>query len=303
MGDMREDTVIFEKQLEYVKAQTYDEINSDLKAFTLLPITSELPEWATEMTWRSFKGYGAARFISDYANDYPLAEVGGSELSRKAHKIAMAYRYSQDELVRAAKAGVNLDTRKARASARALQEKLNSIAWSGDTSHNIPGFISYAGISEYTVPSTGTGVTKTWSTKTSDQILTDLWGILNTITTATDAKENANTIIMPKTQYDLISQKRLSDYSEKTVLSYFLSMNPGLTVDWLTDLDGAGAGSTDRFMAYNKNPDKLAFEIPQMMIQKEVFRDGVNTWMVPMEARTVGVIVYRPLSVAFGDGI
>lgn len=303
MEDMKLDAVIFEKQLEYVKTQTYDEINRDLKSFLVLPVTSELPEWATEMTWRSFKDYGAARFIADYANDYPLAEVGGSEQSRKAHKIAMGYRYSQDELMRAAKAGVNLDTRKARAAARAIQEKLDSIAWSGDTAHNIPGLISYPGITEYTVPATGTGVTKTWSTKTSDQILTDLWGIMNAITQSTSGKEKPTVIMLPQVQYDLIAQKRLSDYSEKTVLSYFQAMNPGVTVEWITELDGAGATSTDRFMAFEKNPDKIALEIPQMMIQKEVYRDGVNTWLVPMEARTVGVIVYRPLSVAFGDGI
>jgi hypothetical protein len=303
MEDMKLDTVIFEKQLEYVKAQTYDEINADLKSFSLLPVTSEMPEWATEMTWRSFKNYGVARFIADYANDYPLAEVGGSEQSRKAHKVGMGYRYSQEELMRAAHAGINLDTRKARAAARAVQEKLDSVAWSGDTARNIPGFIAYPGITEYTVPATGTGVTKTWSTKTSDQILTDLWGIGNAVSQSTAGKEQITDIIMPKTSYDTIAQKRLSDYSEKTVLQYFLSMNPGVSVNWVDVLATAGAGSTKRFMAFNKSTDKLSLEIPQMMIQKEVYRDGVNTWLVPMEARTVGVIVYRPLSVVFGDGI
>jgi hypothetical protein len=303
MTDMKLDAVIFEKQLEFVKSATYDEINSDLKAFTLLPVTSEMPDWATEMTWRAYKGYGAAKFIADMANDYPVAEVNGEEFTRKVHKIGLSYKYSEDELVKAAHAGVQLDARKAKAVARGIQEKLDSIAWSGDTSHNIPGFISYPGITEYTVPATGTSVTKTWSTKTSDQILTDLYGIMNAISTVTDAKEQANTIILPYAQYLLIKQKRLSDYSEKTVLSYFLSENPGVTIDWLKDLDGAGAGSTDRYIAYNKSADKLALEIPQMMRQKEVFRTGVNVWMVPVEARIAGVIVYRPLSIAFGDGI
>lgn len=299
----REDAVIFEKQLEYVKTQVYDEINADLKAFSLLPVTSEIPEWATEMTWRSFNGYGIAKFIADKANDYPTVEVGGSEQSRKIHRIGLSYDYSELELIRAAKAGVNLDARKAKAVARGIQEKLDSIAWSGDTAHNIPGFISYPGITEYTVPATGTGTTKTWSTKTSDQMLTDLYGIMNAVTTATADKERINTILLPQTQYLVIKQKRLSDYSEETVLSYFLKMNPGMTVDWLSALDSAGANSTDRFIGFNKSSDKLSFEVPEMMKQKEVFRSGVNLYKVPVEATVAGVIVYYPLSIAFGDGI
>lgn len=297
------DAVIFEKQLEYVKSKTYDEINSDLKAFTLLPITSEFPEWATEMTWMSYKGYGIAKYMADMANDYPMAEVGGSKQSRTVHKIGIGYRYSEEELIRAAHAGVQLNAKKGIACRRGLDEKINSIAWNGDTTKGIPSFLNYAGTSEYAVPATGTGSTKTWSTKTSDQILTDLYGILNAIGAATADKEKANVILLPRTQYFLIKQKRLSDYSEKTVLSYFLGENPGVTVDYLTDLTGFGPGSLDRYIAYDKNPDKVALEIPQMMIQKEVYRDGVNTWLVPMEARVAGVIVYRPLSVCWGDGI
>jgi len=303
MDQERIDAVIFEKQLEYIKAQTFDEVLSDLKAVVLLPVTSEIPEWATEMTWRSYKGYGVAKFIADMANDYPMAEVGGSEQSRKIHTIGAGYDYSEKELIRAAKAGVPLDAKKAAAARRAIEEKLDSIAWDGDTSHNIPGFLSYPGITEYTVPATGTGTTKTWSTKTSDQILTDLYGIMNAIETSTDGKEKANTIILPRVEYLRIKQKRLSDYSEKTVLQYFLDANPGVTVDYLDNLAGAGASDTNRFMAYNKSSDKLALEIPMMLKQKEVYRTGVNKWLVPMEASVAGVIVYRPLSVAFGDGI
>jgi hypothetical protein len=303
MADMKFDAVIFEKQLEYIKSKTYDEINSDLKCFTLLPITSEMPEWATEMTWRSYKGYGIAKYMADMANDYPLAEVGGSKQSREVHKIGVGYMYSEEESIRAAHAGVQLSARKAVASRRALDEKIDDIAWNGDATCSIPGFLNYQGVNEYAVPATGTGTTKTWSTKTPDQILTDLYGILNAVSNATAGKEKANVILVPKAQYDLINQKRLSDYSEKTVLAYFLEMNPGVTVDWLQTLDGFGPGSLDRYFAYDKNPDKLALEIPQMMIQKEVYRTGVNTWLVPMEARVAGVIVYRPLSICWGDGI
>lgn len=296
-------SAFFKRQLEVIKGATYDEKLSDLKAFQLFPISSEAPAGATEITWRSFKGYGFAKFIADYAKDFPKVDIGGTELTRKIYDIGVAYGYSIREIQRAALAGLDLESRRAKAARRAIEEKMSSIALSGDTNHNIPGFISYPGITEYTVPATGTGVTKTWSTKTADQIIVDLYGILNTISEGTYGKERANTILLPLAQYDLIRQTRASAYSDKSIFTYFLENNPGVTIDWLKELDGAGASDTDRFMAYVKDPMHVTWEVPTMFEQLEEMREGPMAYSIPAVAQTAGVIVYYPAAVAFGDGI
>lgn len=296
--------VFFKGQLEVVKAQTYDQKLGDLKALTgLFPISSNLPPGATELTWRSFKQFGLAKFISDYSKDFPKADVGGTEQTRKVHDIGMSYSYSIKEIQRAALAGFPLETKRAFAARRAIEEKLNSIAFAGDTSHNIPGFFSYPGASAYTVPATGTSTTKTWSTKTADQILTDLNGILNVINNVTMGKEEGNTILLPKANLDYIKQTRLGTTLEKTIYQFFTENNPGVRLDWVKDLDTAGADGGTRMVAYINDSQHVEFEIPTMLEQYEEMRDGPAAYTVPMAASTAGVIVYYPLTVVYGDGI
>ena len=307
MSDMHVDAidpVIFKRQLEYVKSQTYDEKLADLPLFQGdLPISSEVPEGATEMTWRSFKGIGAAKFISDYDQGFPRADIGGAELTRKVYDIGMGYGYSLKEIARAAKANIQLDTKRSAAAKRAVEEKLNAVALTGDTDRNIPGFISYPGVQEYTVPTTGTGTTKTWSTKTADQILVDLYGILNTIVEGTNGIERPNTIKMPLASYNYIKQTPRSTLSDKTILQFFLENNPGVSVGWWNELKTAGAGSTKRMIAYVNDADHLSVEIPVTLKQHPEYQDGPLSYFIPMTAETVGTIVYYPLSVAFADGI
>jgi hypothetical protein len=297
-------TVFFKGQLEVVKAQTYDQKLGDLKALTgLFPITSQLPPGATELTWRAFKQYGLAKFISDYSKAFPKADVGGTEYTRRVHDIGMSYSYSIREIQRAAMANFPLEAKRAIACRRAIDEKLNSIALVGDTNHNIPGFLAYPGATTYTVPATGTGGTKTWSTKTADHILTDLNGMLNAINNVTMGKEVGNTILLPKANLDYIKQTRLGTTMEKTIYQFFTENNPGVTLDWLKDLDTAGDSSTTRMVAYINDSQHLELEIPSMFDVLEEMRDGPAAYTVPAIASTVGVIVYYPLTVVYGDGI
>lgn len=297
-------TVFFQGQLEYVKEQTYDQKLGDLKALTgLFPITSQLPEGMTELVWRSFKTFGLAKFISDYSKDFPKADVGGTENRRTSKDIGLSYSYTIKEIQRAARAGFPLDAKRAFACRRGIEEKLNSVALSGDTKHNIPGFFSYPGASTYVVPATGTGSSKTWATKTPDQILIDLNGILNVINNVTMGKESGTVILLPKTQYDFIRQKRLDETLEKTIYQFFVENNPGVRIDWVTGLDTAGTGSTTRFIAYIDDNQHIELEIPKMFEQLEEMRDGPMAYTVPAIATIVGVIAYYPLTIVYGDGI
>jgi hypothetical protein len=300
-------SAFFKRQLEYVKGQTYDEKLKDLKAFQAFPISSEVPSGATEVTWRSFKSYGFAKFISDYAKDFPRADVGGTEYTRKIFDIGLAYGYSLREIQRAALANLPLDSKRALAVRRGIEQKLNTIAFSGHYlstgEEMIPGFITYPAITEYAVPATGTSTTKTWSTKTAAQILVDLNGIANAVSEGTSGKEEVNVIALPHAQYNLIKQTQFNAYSDKSIYTFFLENNPGVEIVWWGELNEAGASSTDRFMAYVKDAQHVTFEIPTMFEQLEEEREGPMAWSVPAVAQTAGVIVYYPAAVAFGDGI
>jgi hypothetical protein len=297
-------TAFFQRQLEYIKSKTYDTKYKNLKAKLYLPTDSSAPSGTPTITYRSYSAAGHAKIISDYAHDFPRVDIYGVENTIKVHSIGDSYGYSIKEIRRAQIAGTNLNSRRADIAKRAIEEKIDDIAWNGDTKSNIQGFLDYPGISEYTVP-VGASTTTTWASKTPDEIILDLTGMVNGVNVPTKGKENVNQILLPRTQYNQINNTRMTD-TNMTILMYFKNNNPGIAVDVLDLLDGAGdptgVDSDDRMMAYVKDPNNLTLELPQPFEQIEADKRGME-YVIPCHAEIGGVIVYYPSSVIFGDGI
>lgn len=297
-----DESAFFLRELEYVKSKSYDTKYKNLKATQLFPVSTEADAGAKTISYQQYTNIGIAKIIADYADDAPRVDVYGTESSVKVYRIGDSYGYDRDEIRAAQMAGKPLEQKRANAAKRASDQKVNKVAWTGDTLHSINGFISYPGITEYTLPNDGTGTTKTWSTKTPDQIIRDMNGLVNAVFNTTNGIEIPDTIIMPIAKYNIISTTRLSDSDSETILSFFLKTNPFVTkVDWVTELSGAGAGSTDRIMCYPMNPDNLTLEIPLPYSQLPPQQVGYG-FKILTETKTAGVIVYYPLSVAFADG-
>jgi len=292
----------FRRQLEYIKSQTYDTKYKQLKAFSLIPISTEAPSGADTITFRRFSGIGYAKIIADYVHDFPRVDVFGEEETIKVRSMGDSYGYSIKEIRRSQMAGTNLDQRRADAARRAMDELTNTLSWRGDSTYSINGLIDYPGITEYTVP-LGAGGFKLWNTKTPDEIVADLSGIVTAVIDPTNGREAPDTMIMPIEQYQYITNTRMTGDSAKTILTFFLENNQFIkTVDWVVELKGAGAGGTDRFMVYEKSPRNLTQELPQMFEQFPEQWKGMEA-VIHCHAETAGVVVYYPLSVAYGDGI
>lgn len=297
------ESAFFKRQLEYVKSQTYDVKYKNLKATMLIPVSTGAPSGADTITFRSFSKIGVAKIVSDYANDFPRVDIFGEEKQAKVRSIGDSYGYSIKEIRRAQMAGLNLNQRRAEAARRASDEKVNDIAWNGDTDYGLQGLIDYPGITQYTVPADGTGSVKLWSAKTPDKIVRDVTGMVDAIVDTTNGREAPDTLILPINQYLLIANTRMTDGNNKTILTYIMENNPFIqTIEWVVELKGAGAGSTDRMMAYTRNSMNLTLEIPQPFEQFTPQQKGME-FEVVCHTETGGVIVYYPLSVAYGDGI
>jgi hypothetical protein len=306
MSDIKLDaneSAFFKRQLEHIKSQTYDTKYVNLKATQLIPVSTEAPSGADTITYRSFSKVGLAKIVSDYANDFPRCDIFGEEKTANVRSIGSSYGYSLKEIRRAAMANLNLNQRRADACKRANDELVEKIAFEGDSDHGLKGFFNYPGITEYTVPNDGTGTTKTWSTKTPDQIVRDITGMVNAIVDTTNGREAPDTLLLPITQFLLIANTRMTDGNDKTILTYIKENNPFIqTIEWVVQLKGRGAGSTDRMMLYTKSPNNLTLEIPQPFEQFTPQQMALE-WVVHTHSEIGGVIIYYPLSVAFGDGI
>lgn len=296
------ESVFFKRELEYVKAKTYDVKYAPNKALGLFPVSTEPGPAATEITYRSYDKVGMAKMIADYATDFPRVDVYGTESTIKVHALGDSYGYSIEEIRRAQRAGLSLESKRATVAREAIDNKLNTIAMSGESANNIKGFLNYSGITEVTVTSGSAG--DTWDKKTADEILADMNAAVEAVLTTTNGIEAPDTMLLPLTRYLLIGRKRIgTDSDGKTVMTYFLENNPYIKrIEWLTELETSGDSSSKQMYVFKNDADHIEFFIPLPFESFEADKKGM-TYEVPCMAKTAGIVIYYPLSCAFMSGI
>lgn len=291
----------FEAELKHVKAQTYDVIRKDLKAALMIPISTEADSGAEFIAYRSFDMVGTAKIVADYSKDFPRVDSFGIEKQVKVKSLGDSYGYSIQEIRRSAMEDRRLDVRRAMAARRAIDELQDKIGWFGDVASGLKGLINADNITEYIAANNGLG--RTWAKKTPLQILADVAGILTAGPNSTNGKEVPDTLILPLPLYNVLAFTPIGDNVDKTILKFIRENYPSITrIDWVNELVGAGAGNTNRVMAYARDPMKLTLEIPQAFEQFPPQQKGLE-YEVICHQRTAGVIVYYPASVVFMDGI
>lgn len=295
------ETMFFQKELEQVKAKSYDVLKVPLKAFELIPVDSTTAPGARTVTYEQYDSTGIAKIISNYADDLPTADVKGKEFTSMIKSIGNSYVYSKDDIRAAQFAGKPLNQRKANAAVEAHRQLMNKLAFFGDAEYGIQGLLTNANIPSAPVVA-GAATTLTWVTKTPDEILKDLNSAVSDMLDLTKGVEVPNTIVMPIAQYNYIATTARSANSDTTILQFFKGNNPGIEVMWATELKGAFAGNTDGFIVYNRNPDKLFMEVPMMATMYPAQERGL-AYTVSVESKFGGVIIPYPLSVSIRRGI
>lgn len=297
------ESIFFGRELEKVKSKTYDVLFPAYKALELIPLGEETDPGAETIRYESFEDVGIAQILASYADDVPRADVKGTETRSPVIPLASSYGYNLQEIRAAKMAGKPLVQRKANAAKRAIDYKQNLIAFFGDSATGVLGLVNNPNIQEYIVPADGTASSKLWTSKTADLMLRDMNGVCNQIFDLTLGVHSATDLLLPLFHYTRASTTMMGTAAIETVLSFFLKTQPFCkNVTWLNELKGAGATSTDRMIAYMKDPDVLTLEIPQPFEQLPVQEEGFE-FVTYCHQRTAGVLIYYPLAICFGDGI
>lgn len=297
-----DESIFFSRELEHIKAKTFDIKFPELKARQLLPVSFEAGPGAESITYRQFDQVGVAKLIANYADDLPRADVAAKEFTAPVKSLGASYGWNFQEVRSAAMAGKSLNQRRSGSARRAMMVEENRIAWNGDVECGLGGLLDNANIINHVIPADGIGASKKFSTKTSEQILRDLNSIATAIHETTKGIESPDTLLLPLSQYNLIFTLRLPD-SDKSVGVWFLDNSPHIqNIEWLNDIDGAGPGGVDLMIAYKRDPDKLTLEIPQDFEQLPVQERNLE-FVVPVHQRIGGVLIYYPLSIAKTEDI
>jgi hypothetical protein len=258
---------------------------------------------ANVVEWRAYSNVGKVKLIAPNATDLPLSDVQAEQNYGPVHTIAGACRYTLDEINSAVFKGNPLEQQKMNAVRESYEQEIDRLAALGDTDFKLQGLLTITGAQTITLPSGGGGgATQAWSTKTSDEIIKDLVDSVLTVKSATGGVENVTNIILPSIQYGLIATTRFSNSSDLTILEYFNRNMRGITIEEWDRTKAAGASGKDRMVLYRKSPDRLVLNIPKELQAIEPQQELLNT-VIPHHGRYGGVLVFRPKSIAYADGI
>lgn len=292
-------TAVLEKELEYVKTQTYDIVYPEMRARQFIPVSNEADPGAETITYRQWDEFGMAQIIANYGDDLPLIDALVEEFQQKVKGLGAAYQWSIQDIRRAAMNGIALDQRRARAARRSVEQQIENIAALGNAVAGLRGFAKHPNV-PLVAPDTGN-----WATATSDQIIGDLNKLATSIVTTNKETFLPDSLAMDISRYNLIATKRISTTGDThtTVLEAWLRSNPWVrnvgTWNKLALADAAGTGP--RLVCYKRDPEVLTLEIPQEFEQMPPQAKNL-AFQVPVHARIGGVIVYYPIAMAYMDG-
>lgn len=298
--------VFFQRQLEYIKARSYDVQYAELKARQLFPVSNEGGHGVTTITYRTYDQSGAAKIINAYADDLPRADVAGKETTIPVRSVGISYGYNLDEIQASQLTGAGLDQRRANAARRSNEQVINTVAFIGDTESNLPGLFSNPNIPTGAVVNPGAGTE--WVNKTPDQILFDINDLFADIFETTKMVERGNTLLLPPSQWSYIMSTPRASNSDTTIAQFIAQNSPYLnSVDDIIPVNECDAAnnpllSTDAMVAYDRSPDKLQLEIPVELEMLPVQQKNLE-FIIPGRSRLGGLNIYYPLSLAIGTGI
>lgn len=304
------ETIFLERDLQTKLAQSKDVKHRKLRILkeNVVPINTELSNADRSFTYDVYDSYGVAKIVTSYrAGDIPSVDISRTEVTGKIFPVMAKMTYDFQEIREAAKANVPLTNKRRDAVIKAIDTKLDRIAWFGDADHNLVGLAQYPGVTSATVPNDGTGASKTWASKTVDLILRDIYNGIAAIKDPTNDIESPDTLALPSQVATALGTRMVNtaNSGNVTILNLLKTVlvDVGITrILGFNELNTASSTGGTRAILFKNDPDAMEFFLPVTMEFFSPKEDGL-AYDVPAQARTGGVKVYRLLSVAYMDGI
>lgn len=296
------ESVFFARQLEALRPGILEVQYPELKGARLVPVDTNIAPGAMTWTYRVFDHVGSALVTSDLSTAIPRADIKGSESTQVIRSVVNAYGYSILENRAAMMAKTPLVPQRAMAARDIIERTLDNVIFLGDPVMGLKGLLNQSGVVTYTVANGASG-SQSWSTKTPDEIIADMNGIVNKIVSDSLEIEQPDTLLLPLSAYTYISAKRMGDADPNTILSHFLRNSPYIkSVEATHKSESNSAWTGKRMVCYRRDPNKLAALMPQPFEQFPPQAEGFEL-VTNCHARTGGVVVMYPKSIAYGDGI
>lgn len=225
--------VFFQRQLEYIQAQSYDVLYPDLMGRECFALNTEGGEGINLITYRSYDKRGETAIIAGKATDLPRGDISGQEYSIAVKTLGNAFGYSRQELAAAKVTGMPLEARKAEATRRSYEEKVNQIIWFGSAENNLHGlFGGPAGAPALTIAKTavdnavGGTNSPVWGVdKTPDEVIADLTSACAKMYQDTKKIFRPNKILISVAKKQYLMNTPRSLQSDVSIMDWFIANN------------------------------------------------------------------------------
>lgn len=295
------DVLFFQREREAIDQRLYEVKLPILKARSLLPSVPDVAETDKAYTYRMVTTKGAAKLVADKVTDLPMVNATATEYTVPIEDMALGYQYSIMEIKAAAALKRPLDDTFARAARRGIAEKIEDLLAFTRTGRTY-GFIDHPSVS-----ASFTGFAAAWTNATTGatmvQQMNDFVNGLWTSLKEAPFGDGMISVVMPADKHALMASTPMGDNADKTALSYFMSNNPYLaSVTPWHKLTGAGAGATNRCIAYIRDPEVVGAIVSREFTPLPFQQVGLQI-VNPVIAACGGIALRYPVAVRYGDGL
>ena len=305
-----DNAVFFQRQLEFIEAQTYDTLYPELEAREAFGVDTTGGPGVTTLTYRSYNHVGKAQVINARATDLPKSSLSGKEYSITVKSIGTAYDYDIDEVAAASVTGLPLEARKAMAATRGYEQYVNSTAWYGDAANGFVGFFDHPDITKANVAAgAGAGTPTKWALKTPTEVIADLTTAVSAMYSSTLKIMRPEEVWMPVEHEQYIFNTARSAQSDMTIGQFFIANNQFINsrekIKGLNAIKGRGASGADCFIvvcrkAGGMNTFRLREPLP--LTWQPVQLHGL-VYEIPGRGRFAGFQVMYPAALSINSGI
>lgn len=268
------------RDLEHIHAKVLEEQRPVPNALSLFPIDTSVPAGARNHTMRRTFEQGAADLFRGGNSGIPRVGVSQDEETWPIWPIVSSFELDLFTRQSSDFASSQLYARHLRAVRRAIEEKINRIAWYGAPEANLQGVLTY----KWLAKSISAFEYRRGTTATTLQIHDDLHAAANYPSETSKSVFAPNAMVTSPRVRNFLMTTRLSVDNDKSIGQAFLETNAHITsIEEAWECQGVGPTSDhDAILFYRRDPESCALVMPQpfttLPVQTEGYSDIVHAF-------------------------
>ena len=261
-----------------------------------------------DVTYASTGGEDDNLFF-DMANDIPVIQADMSKSVARTFNFAEYMAFSVMEREKMMGIGRDPETFLNKGIRLHCDKLIDRNCYQGFEKVNSTGLVNNPGIARISAATAAGGGTR-WSQKTADEILNDINSAISALWKDNDCSIDAlpNHILVPVEQFGALVTRKVSDDSERSILTYVLENN--LTTQQGGELvispckwcSRVGSSRSDRMVVYCNRIDRICFNLTQPLRRMETEYAEMRI-KIPYIAQFSEVRFLYPSTVRYMDGI